>query len=414
MKPFAVINFDTYGLDTLVTQLAKAKILVNSYSTSPTESSAVAPYRWGAGSDTDAAASNSAEIIGKQLVGKKAEFGGDDVKGQTRKFGLVTIQDYIDLAAFNSALSKYGGKAGVVSPASELSYAANGSAAGDPVIAQQSAPTFVSKMKADGVTTVILFTDRAMNQALMDQADQQDWHPEWFYTGSGYTDFPFLVTALPDDQANHAFGISILPPYIAFPASAQALASPTAAYGWYWGAGVGTYTGLVQAGSDWLLRAIHYAGPDLTAKTVQQGLFSSPPTGGDPNQLLVMLSGYGRTTGLPYDSYNPGAADFVPFWMDPLTTAPSPGTGTVVKHASWYFDNPRRYHGGQWPTSFPWFDKSKSITELSEVPTNLPLPVAAPPCAAQACPATGAAAPKAGAAGSSFSVTPTPGAVPAA
>ena len=74
-KPFAVINFDSFGLDTLVTSLAQSKVLVESFSVSPEESAAQSPYRWG-GNDTDAAAASSAEVIGKNLVGKKAQYAG--------------------------------------------------------------------------------------------------------------------------------------------------------------------------------------------------------------------------------------------------------------------------------------------------------------------------------------------------
>ena len=79
---------------------------------------------------------------------------------------------------------------------------------------------------------------------------------------------------------------------------------------------------------------MHYAGPDLNVKNFKQGLFAAPPTGGDPKNPLATLSGYGRTTGLPYDAYTPGPADFAAFFMDPHTTAISPGTGTSVDHAS--------------------------------------------------------------------------------
>ena len=52
-QPFAVLNFDTAGLDTLMTELAKAKILVQSCGTSMREALAVAPYWWGCNSDPD-------------------------------------------------------------------------------------------------------------------------------------------------------------------------------------------------------------------------------------------------------------------------------------------------------------------------------------------------------------------------
>ena len=410
MKPFAVINFDTYGLDVLATALAKDKILVQTYSTSTAESAAVAPYRWGGGSDVDAAAANSAEVLGKMLAGKKAQYGGDDVKDQTRKFGMVMVDDLIDVDAFKKILSQYGGKSAVI--ASESTYPGTGGANGDEAVSQQNAPTFVSKMKADGVTTVVLFADRAMNVALMAQADAQDWHPEWFYTGSGYSDLPILASATSDTQANHAFGISLIGPYFKYPPELAQFSGVDGAYNWYWGTGVGSNTGVVPSGMTWILAGMHYAGPDLTVKNFAQGLFSAPPVGGDPKNPLAILTGYGRTTGLPYDAYTPGPADFAGFFMDPLVTAISPGTGTEVKHASFYPNDATRYHSGQWPKTFPWFDKSVSITQRLTYPAAAPPLKAAPPCNPNQCPATGATTPKPGStAGGSYSVEPTPGAI---
>jgi hypothetical protein len=407
MKPFAVINFDTYGLDVLVTSLAQKKVLVQSYSTSPAESAAVAPYRWGGGSDQDAAATNAAEVIGKNLVGKKAEFGGDDVKSQTRKFGLVEVEDLIDLDTFKKDLAKYDGTKLV----SEFAYPGTGGAAGDPAVAQQEAPTIVQRMKAAGVTTVILFADRAMNTALMEQATRQEWFPEWFYTGSGYDDLPVLAQATPDEQAEHAFGISLIGPYFEFPPDLRAFSGVDGAYNWYWGPGIGSTTGVVPSGLTWILAGMHYAGPDLNVKNFKQGLFAAPPTGGDPKNPLATLAGYGRTTGLPYDAYTPGPADFAAFFMDPHTTAISPGTGTEVEHASFYPNDARRYHSSQWPKNIKWFDKSISITERKTYPATAPPLKAAPPCAPNQCPSTGATSPTPGASGDTFTVAPTPAAI---
>ncbi len=68
-------------------ELAKAKILVYDAETGREDFTALAPYLWGS-TDSQVAAINAAEVLGKQLVGKKAEYAGDDVKGQTRKFGV--------------------------------------------------------------------------------------------------------------------------------------------------------------------------------------------------------------------------------------------------------------------------------------------------------------------------------------
>ena len=43
MKPFAVINFDSFGLDTLLASLAQAKVVSESFSVSPEESAGAGP-----------------------------------------------------------------------------------------------------------------------------------------------------------------------------------------------------------------------------------------------------------------------------------------------------------------------------------------------------------------------------------
>ena len=86
---------------------------------------AFAPYLWGS-TEPNVAAINTAEVLGKQLVGKKAEYVGDDLKGQTRKFGLISKDGDIDVAGFKSALGKYKGTV-----SSEASYPPTGGTYGE-------------------------------------------------------------------------------------------------------------------------------------------------------------------------------------------------------------------------------------------------------------------------------------------
>ena len=211
MKPFAVLNFDSFGLDTLLASLAREKVVTEAFSVSPEESAAQAPYRWG-GNDPDAASMASAEVIGKNLVGKKAQYAGGAVKGTTRKLGMVLIKDNIDESLFEKTLGKYKGTI-----VNTQTYVGSGGALGDATVAQEQAPVMVTKMKDAGVTTVVLFTDVAMNKALMQQATAQEWFPEWFVTGAGYFDLPVLAQAYPAEQAEHTFGISLIPPYFDLP-----------------------------------------------------------------------------------------------------------------------------------------------------------------------------------------------------
>jgi hypothetical protein len=391
MKPFAVINFDSFGLDTLMARLAQAKVMTESFSVSPEESAAQAPYWWG-GNDTDAAATASAEVIGKNLAGKKAQYAGsDELTSQTRKFGLVMIKDVIDEDRFKQNLGKYKGTITTTN-----TYVGSGGALGDATVAQEQAPVMVTRMKDAGVTTVILFTDVAMNRALMEQATAQQWSPEWFVTGAGYFDLPVLAQGYPDDQAEHTFGISLIPPYFDLPDEVTAITGTTGAFNWFFGSNLGTTSGAVPGGLNWFLDGIHNAGPKLTPQTFKQGLFAAPATANPTNSPLITLSGFGRTTGLPYDAYSPGPADFAPMWMDPHTSGVSLGSDTEVPHVSWYIDEGRRYASGKWPKNLVWFDKSNSTKALEGLPAGATLPTAAPPCPQGACPSTGATGPTAG------------------
>ena len=100
---------------------------------------------------------------------------------------------------------------------------------------------------------------------------------------------------------------------------AKSLSVQTNPLEWYWGAGVGTQvTSVVPRDLVWLMRGIHTAGPNLTPKTFQQGLFSIPATGGAASGYTdgQRWSGYGQTPGLPYDEYMDLGLDFAPVWWD--------------------------------------------------------------------------------------------------
>ncbi len=385
MKPFAVFEVTVKGLDILEQELAKAKIPVMGFATTAKKANAQAPYRWGL-SDAQSSALNSAEVIGKQLVGKKAEYGGGDMKGQTRKFGVVYIDTLVDYPQFKSFFKKYGGTV-----ASENAYKASGSTFGDATVSNEVAPTMVTRMKAAGVTTVILLSDHSMNGALMKEATKQEWYPEWFFTGSVYSDIGILVRSLPTEQSMHAFGLSFLTPFTELdpppPPPQLPLSTLTNALNWYWGVDVGTQAGAVTSHIVWLLNGIQAAGPKLTPKTFAQGLFAIPASGGAAqNRTNSFLSGYGKGPGLPYDEYAQNGLDFAPYWWDPETTGPSNGQGEVAKGVGWYANGAKRYKSGTWPKKqFEWFDKETSVYHFETRQTPAPTYVGA----CDGCPSTG-------------------------
>ena len=236
----------------------------------------------------------------------------------------------------------------------------------------------VTKLKSAGVTTVILFTDTSMTKALMEQATKQEWFPEWFLTGTVFQDISILARTYPPEQAQHAFGISSLFPWVlpdpVPPPPQKSLSVLTEPLNWYWGEGAGSTAAVIPSMVKWLLDGIHSAGPDLTTKTFRQGLFSMPAMNGAAQGYPVgLMTGYGRTPGLPYDEYLSFGLDFSPVWWDPDTTGPSAGTGTEGKGITWYADAAKRYKPGTAPKKqFGWFDESKGVFKYDTRPTPTP------------------------------------------
>jgi hypothetical protein len=361
-KPFVVLDNSTVAAEVFDAAMVAAKIPVFSLYVTVDQTLKGAPYRWGQ-QDPIAGSMNAAEFIGKQLNGKKAVYAGDTaMHSQPRKFGVVR-SDILDIDYFNDAMTKYKVK---VSPDATIGYPGSTSTTGDPVVAQEQAPTIVTKLKSAGVTTVILLADGAMTAALTKQATTQDYHPEWIYTGSFNIDFPLLARATYDqDQWSHAFGLSNV-----WPGSPNAPTTVPNIVQWYWGPGKGTYQITYTNALSWLFNGILYAGPKLTPQTLKQGFFSVPATGGTASSDPALAnqtprSGYGRTNGLPYDEYTRGNKDFALSWYDKDTVGPptlgfAGGKGTVM-----YLDNAKRYWAGHWPTKpKTFFDKSISISQF--------------------------------------------------
>ena len=137
----------------------------------------------------------------------------------------------------------------------------------------------------------------------------------------------------------------------------------------------------------WLLTGIQAAGPNLTPKTFQQGLFSIPAPGGAAQGYPTgSLTGYGKTAGLPYDEYLTSGLDFAPVWWDPDTSGPSQGTGSEGKGVEWYADGAKRYKAGTVPKKqFGWFDKATSVFKFDTRPT----PARSTSATATGCPSQG-------------------------
>jgi len=369
MKPFAVFDANNTGHPFFEAAVAADKIPVFGNGATFDATQKQTPYRWGQ-SDVQSSALNVAEFAGKQLAGNKAQYAGDSaLHDKTRVLGVVHPDGVIDVNLFNKTLAKYGAK---IAPDATVTYPASTSTTGDPTVAQQQAPLAVTKLKAAGVTTIILLTDSAFTKALLDQATKQDYHPEWVISGFQNQEFFFTARGYDQDQWSHAFGLSNLPPF------SSATTTDTSTYDpvqWYWGKNKGTSSATIYTGLNWAMSGIMYAGPKLTPKTFQQGLFAVPGAGGAPsNSTTSVQHGYGRTANLPYDEYLRGSQDYTTVWWDPHTLGPALGALPASPGTLWYVDGAKRYNAGHWPTkALTFFDQSTAIHEGANT-TPVPVP----------------------------------------
>jgi hypothetical protein len=374
LKPFALIDATVVGLDVLEASAAQDGIVVNGYAASTEKALKQAPRRWGQ-ADSQASAINAAEFGGKQLAGKKAQWAGDEsLRSKPRTFATIYTDGVIDIGGFDTEFAKYKGKS-----VQNFPYTSNGSPLGDPQAAQDAAPLIVQKMKSLGVTTVVLFTDIGMTTAVLQVATKQDYHPEWIITGNQFQDVVFLARSYDQDQWAHAFGLSTVSPTVADGSV------PQTPVGWYWGPNQGTEQVVVDTWLRWFFDGVQAAGPKLTPKTFQQGLFSVPAQGGaatgDPSGSQIA---YGRTAGLPYDEYMQIGTDFAPVWYDKETVDFSNIYPISGKGVEWYVDGARRYAAGTWPTKpFKFFDKEGAVVKFA----TRPVTQVANPCTG--CPSDG-------------------------
>ena len=123
----------------------------------------------------------TAEFAAKSLAGKPAQYPGDSaLKTEQRKFGVLYDDSPAgpDISDFTKTFEKYGGKKSdlVVIPFTVPTDPTQVSNA-----AQEMAPTLATKLKSEGVTTVVPFTapTTATSSRSTKAATSQQYFPEW-------------------------------------------------------------------------------------------------------------------------------------------------------------------------------------------------------------------------------------------
>lgn len=286
-----------------------------------------------------------AEYVCKRLAGRQAVHAGfrntpaDPMDDEDRKFAILYFEtedkaykagvDY-----FEQLLAGCG-----VSLTTRIEYIL------DLASLQEQAGTMISRMKDDGITSVIFSGDPISPAIFTTEATNQRWFPEWIVTGSALTDTNLFARTYDQQQWSNAFGISYL----------AGLFEPQQSdsfklHEWHYGRGpqANNTHGTLLAVAFPIATGIHLAGPNLNAQTFQDGLFRFPPTGGGATAPLQSYGSHGLWPSIDLTAND----DITEIWWDASAVGPDQvgNNGAGMYH---YVANGRRYLPGQQPTSAP-------------------------------------------------------------
>ena len=190
-KPFMVLDTALYasGGGGLVFEQAVKAAGVPVYPNAPSPTDLLKPYEV-----------NMAEWAGKELVGGKAQFGGDAVKDKKRglRRHLPGRQRRHGPRASSRRRSRSTEARSL--PARPCPTRRPTDPAAQSAAYQEQAPPLIAKLKQAGVTTVVNFAGAGLTAnatgSFTKQATSQDWFPEWLVSGVPYNDLDFFARSL--------------------------------------------------------------------------------------------------------------------------------------------------------------------------------------------------------------------------
>lgn len=302
--------------------------------------SEAAPYAWGYNATPDQLLFGTFSLGAGMVTGRKAQYAGDPAtRTEIRRLGVVHYEQ--DPPIFGplkqAAIDRFSSQG--ASADTIIQYIL------DPNTLNEQAQAIIGRLKRDDITSVVFLGDPLMPRLLMQQAEKQDYHPEWMFTGTALTDTSSVGRLYDRDQMAHAFGASS-----SSARTVPEISEPWKLYEWWYGTPpespktMAVYGPVIQL----LFLGIHMAGPHLTAQTFAGGLFNYPPTGNTAvlgKDILQMFAGgylLGDTT--PAISFGPrddGSVDFVAVddftisWWDP--EAEGPDENGVVGKGLWQY-----------------------------------------------------------------------------
>jgi hypothetical protein len=302
------------------------------------------PYVWNITQDCTRISSAEAEVFATMVAGKDAIYAGQaSLRSQTRKIAafVPNIPQYLNCTKnfINLVENKYHVAKSALAPSFDYTL--------DIATFQQSAQQAIIQFKAAGVTTVICSADPFSLGLLTKAAAAQNYHPEWFMTGTALTDLDQTAQGLYDQAEieGHMFGMSESAP-------STSTTGPSSLAGKLYqrltGHQIpkgtdGNYGGLVS-----IFDALQAAGPDLTPANMARGLHALPTLGAPGYQYGLWTWNTGPTGKAGGGGHTAGDDARFVYW-DGTKTSPLNGQkGTFVA----VFGG-KRYILGKWPKTLP-------------------------------------------------------------
>jgi hypothetical protein len=291
--------------------------------------------------------------VTSKLAGRPAAYAGEDLQDEERVFANLKLAtgegDERDARKLDEELAAEG-----VDLAETITYPL------DIGGIQEHATSAITRMKEAGVTTVLVDTDPLTLPAITEEATKQNWFPEWVLTApSLFADTNAFGRQMDQEQWQHAFGISFLPP-----ASTPEANPAYQLYEWFHGEPPPAPQSLLLTYPQIVLFFIglEFAGPNLTPETFRDGLFAYPPT---PQARTQPSVDYG-TAIWGRDDYA-GIDDMVELWWDPEVEG-TDETGQPTQGMYRYVDGARRHYANGWPREIRVFDPDGTVTQIEEPP----------------------------------------------
>jgi hypothetical protein len=357
IKPFAVIGGPSQA-PVFWQRIAKAHILcIGTCATADSEAhiNADAPYVWPASISPEQSDDLTAELICKQLANKDATYAGDtSMHSKPRVWGYIQAQT--TEGQFNARNARFFAE---IKNQCGVTIKAQSTYTFDVSQAQEIARTIVNKMKAAGVTSVIVSTDPLIPANFTKEATAQNYFPEWVIGPTVLADTTLFARTFDQQQWSHALGIAIPP------ARGPRIESESYnLYKWYTGEEPPANGQQIPYGdASIFMIGVHLAGPNLTPLTFEQGMFRYYPA---PGSALRPYVSWGTSLWHRPD-YN-SVDDVGIVWWDPNATGQDE-VGGNGKGEYRYIDEGKRFLPGQMPTTpINFFDPTGTVTVLTQNP----------------------------------------------